>query len=306
MKKNAASNLRRLSVIAGVAVALTRAARADQTVTLGPVMDTFVREQAPALNYGGAGSMNVAGVDSVNGDGEPRGRFDTFMAFDAAPALAAFDAAYGADHWSLTGIELQVTEVAEPQNPLFPRGTGTFSARWFAFDEWTEGTGSPATPVTGSGTLLTWQFLQSIAPTPVEAPLGTFSNTGASGRRQFALTPVASLVGDVRAGGLVCLRLLPDSAGIGFTFNSRSFGIAADRPVLVLTASPATPPTAGDLNCDGSVNAQDMSPFVLALVNPSAYAASFPACQATRADFNQDGALDGRDIRLFAAALTGP
>ena len=62
----------------------------------------------------------------------------------------------------------------------------------------------------------------------------------------------------------------------------------------------------GDLNCDQAVNEEDIPPFVLALIDPGAYAAEFPDCDADRADGNADGAIDGRDIAAFVEALLPP
>jgi hypothetical protein len=68
--------------------------------------------------------------------------------------------------------------------------------------------------------------------------------------------------------------------------------------------TPVTP-TAGDLNCDGAVNAFDIDPFVLALTSPDAYAAAFPACDYMLADVNGDGAVNAFDIDPFVNLLTG-
>jgi len=43
---------------------------------------------------------------------------------------------------------------------------------------------------------------------------------------------------------------------------------------------------------------------VLALTDPTAYAATFPAC--THADANGDQQLNGADIETFVGILTGP
>ncbi|MCH8805979.1 MAG: hypothetical protein IH986_07815 [Planctomycetes bacterium] len=61
----------------------------------------------------------------------------------------------------------------------------------------------------------------------------------------------------------------------------------------------------GDLNCDGDVNAGDISPFFLALVVPSRYASTFPDCEPSLADLNADGHVDGADIDVFFSCLGG-
>jgi hypothetical protein len=61
----------------------------------------------------------------------------------------------------------------------------------------------------------------------------------------------------------------------------------------------------GDLNCDGAVNAFDIDPFVLALTDPTGYAAAFPDCDQRLADANGDGAVNAFDIDPFVLLLTG-
>lgn len=59
----------------------------------------------------------------------------------------------------------------------------------------------------------------------------------------------------------------------------------------------------GDLDCDGDRDTADVSAFVLALINETAYTAAYPGCDAMRGDLNGDMILDGRDIAGFVAAL---
>ena len=61
----------------------------------------------------------------------------------------------------------------------------------------------------------------------------------------------------------------------------------------------------GDLNCDGLVNAFDIDPFVLALVDPDAYAAEHPYCDHMLADINGDGVVNAFDIDPFVTLLVG-
>jgi hypothetical protein len=65
------------------------------------------------------------------------------------------------------------------------------------------------------------------------------------------------------------------------------------------------PPDAGDLNCDGAVNAFDIDPFVLALTSPPTYATQFADCDYMLADCNGDGEVNAFDIDPFVALLTG-
>jgi hypothetical protein len=60
----------------------------------------------------------------------------------------------------------------------------------------------------------------------------------------------------------------------------------------------------GDTNCDGTIDAFDIEPFVLALLDPNGYAAAFPNCDLRAADVNEDGSVDGFDIEPFVGLLT--
>lgn len=59
----------------------------------------------------------------------------------------------------------------------------------------------------------------------------------------------------------------------------------------------------GDTNCDGYISVGDISGFVMALTDPSGYAALFPACDMMTADTNEDGVISVGDIAGFVAML---
>ncbi len=61
----------------------------------------------------------------------------------------------------------------------------------------------------------------------------------------------------------------------------------------------------GDMNCDGSVNFDDLDGFVLAIVGPAAYQAAYPTCRYLNADLNDDRVVDFDDINPLVAALVG-
>jgi hypothetical protein len=63
--------------------------------------------------------------------------------------------------------------------------------------------------------------------------------------------------------------------------------------------------SAGDTNCDNTINFGDINPFVLALTNPDGYATMFPDCNILNADINGDGSVNFGDINPFVALLTG-
>ena len=62
----------------------------------------------------------------------------------------------------------------------------------------------------------------------------------------------------------------------------------------------------GDLNCDGVLNAFDIDPFVLALIDPAGYASAWPDCDIMLADINGDGEINAFDIDPFVELLTNP
>lgn len=76
-------------------------------------------------------------------------------------------------------------------------------------------------------------------------------------------------------------------------------------PIAPFGDPPPTPQTcAGDMNCDGVVNNFDIDPFVLAVVNPTAYATQFPTCTVLNGDIDHSGALTNFDIDPFVNNIT--
>jgi hypothetical protein len=73
---------------------------------------------------------------------------------------------------------------------------------------------------------------------------------------------------------------------------------------FAIAALVCTPPSLGDLNCDGTVNFGDINPFVKALSDPAGYAATYPDCPLSNRDINGDGVFDFGDINPFVALFT--
>ncbi|MDX2200579.1 MAG: hypothetical protein SF069_16610 [Phycisphaerae bacterium] len=91
---------------------------------------------------------------------------------------------------------------------------------------------------------------------------------------------------------------------LALTEQIEVFGGPSFNFKLELTSSqPAFLP--GDMNCDGFVTVGDIAGFVLALTNPTAYAAQYPTCDLNNADVNGDGFVTVGDIAGFVALLTG-
>ncbi|MEW6249229.1 MAG: HYR domain-containing protein [Planctomycetota bacterium] len=61
---------------------------------------------------------------------------------------------------------------------------------------------------------------------------------------------------------------------------------------------------AGDLNCDGVVNFNDINPFVLILSDPVGWQAQYPGCPPANGDVNRDGQVNFDDINPFVALLS--
>jgi hypothetical protein len=74
------------------------------------------------------------------------------------------------------------------------------------------------------------------------------------------------------------------------------------RPQVVKLAGDWRP-NLGDLNCDGTLNQDDVPAFVWALVNGALYQKNFPNCQIENGDINNDGQVDSFDIEGFASLL---
>lgn len=131
---------------------------------------------------------------------------------------------------------------------------------------------------------------------------------------------------DAYAGSYVDVVTLRPEAQSDGTFTSGGLAVAwrPDRRVYYspgntggsystgdwvrLTANICTcqvPHITADLNCDGTINAFDIDPFVLALTDPIAYAAAYAGCDVNRADINQDGEVNAFDIDPFVHLLTG-
>ena len=61
----------------------------------------------------------------------------------------------------------------------------------------------------------------------------------------------------------------------------------------------------GDTNCDAAVDFFDIDPFVLALIDPTGYAAAWPDCDVLNADMNADQLVDFFDIDAFVDCVVG-
>lgn len=203
------------------------------TVPVVPSADAFVRSQAPASNYGAAGSLSVSGSAAVNGAGVQNGLLDSLMRFPLSAVAASFDGSLGSSGWVVTGATLVLTEVGAPNNTIFNRGVGAFEIRSIASDSWIEGSGTPNVPTTDG---VAYKDLSALNNPAAGVSLGMFTNEGANGALSFALALPGAVVSNVLSGGDLNLYLTAASASVGFTFNSRNFGTPAAWPALEVTA----------------------------------------------------------------------
>ncbi len=214
-----------------IIVVSSRAANFTNSVSA----DSFVRSNAPTLNYGAAGALAVSGPNSVNGFGVTNGAFDSFIRFNVAAMMTNFNSTFGSNNWAISSAKLRVTEVGAPAQTLFDRGGGAFEIRWLANDNWTEGTGNPGTPAT-SGIVFTNEI--TLLNAAMDKTLGVFTNAGADGALSFSFALPAEFISDVKAGGEVGFFLTAIDPGIGFTFDSRNFNTTNARPFLEISALP--------------------------------------------------------------------
>ncbi len=95
------------------------------------------------------------------------------------------------------------------------------------------------------------------------------------------------------------------SADSANDYNCRiaNFSASATSSDAALTVWTTCVPA--DANCDGSVNFFDIDAFLLAVLDPAAFAAQYPTCETPNADVNRDGRIDFFDIDPFLACLFG-
>ena len=106
-------------------------------------------------------------------------------------------------------------------------------------------------------------------------------------------------------------------SALGAGVDNRVYGLADFQNELVVAGSFlraggqtsaylarwGCPFEAGDVNCDGAIDAMDIEPFLLALFDPDGYARSYPDCDIDLADVNGDGILNAFDIEPFLGLL---
>ncbi|OWY70172.1 hypothetical protein B7486_17095 [cyanobacterium TDX16] len=116
------------------------------------------------------------------------------------------------------------------------------------------------------------------------------SNTGSSDA--FGVSLAAS--GDT----LVVGAQSESSDATGVNGDQNNNNASTSGAVYVFLNAPC--PTLGDMNCDCMVDLLDVDPFVLALLDPVAYALAYPPpCSIFNGDMQPDGNVDGGDVQAF-------
>ncbi|TWT41125.1 M-protease precursor [Phycisphaerae bacterium RAS1] len=151
-----------------------------------------------------------------------------------------------------------------------------------------------------------------------EATLGNIFAAGAadcaSPPSQATLIVPAATFNAAVSDGVAMLQLIPSAAMDEFCPNPSWISAVATYDGLPVSfdangdgvpdeCQPGT--TRGDLNCDAVVDVLDINPFVLALLDPAAYAAAYPDCDASLADINGDGTPNVLDINPFITLIIG-
>lgn len=99
---------------------------------------------------------------------------------------------------------------------------------------------------------------------------------------------------------LVIAALSLSNEGIYDVVATNELGSATSSQAGVFLLNP------GDLNCDDAIDLLDLSAFILALIDPVAFAQAYPLCGLQPADTNGDGQINGRDVVGIVELLTAP
>jgi hypothetical protein len=203
----------------------------------------------PDKNYGGAGALMISPA------GTTKGEIQTLLKFNLATTKTTLDTTFGAGQWMVNSIKLQLgtnfgSQGAQPNNAIFNAiNGGLFKIDWLANDNWIEGTGSPSSATTDG---VTFNDLATLENPLADKLVGTFTYTPVGNTNPptvpaasyiFTLDP--SMLADVTAGGDVSFRAYAGDTGVGYLFNSRSFGTVANQPVLILDVVPVPEPGTG-------------------------------------------------------------
>jgi hypothetical protein len=118
-------------------------------------------------------------------------------------------------------------------------------------------------------------------------------------------TPVDVMIGDGPMVTGSALRVIAENPAQPIVITEDScLSFNGTPDILILNVSAGS--ISGDTNCDDTIVTSDIQPFVVAMLDPTAYAVLYPDCDEFSADMNSDGLIDARDIQLFVAKLLNP
>ena len=186
------------------------------------------------LNFGAAGALFIAPAAS------PKGEFQSILRFDLSGASNVFNATYGTNDWSVTGISLTLRgnngmAGEQPMNLIFPPiSAGSFVIKWLSDNDWAEGTGTPITPTTDGVTYDSLPTLLS-GPTAILCT-NTYTPPGDFVPVTYPLPLNTNVVAEIMNGAQASFLLYAADNQIGYLFNSTNFG-RGDEPLLNVTAN---------------------------------------------------------------------
>jgi len=187
------------------------------------------------LNFGAAGTLAIAPASSA------KGIFESVIMFNLAAAVAQFNAAYGTNHWLITGVALSLASNygeagVQPNNPIFNVvAGGQFAIEWLSDSNWVEGTGTPNLPTTDG---VCYDSLPTLLTPPVEILCtNTYVPPGDNVRLLWPLPLSTNLVGNLTNGGNVSFLFFAADSQVGYLFNSYKYG-RGNEPYLTVVASP--------------------------------------------------------------------
>ncbi len=187
------------------------------------------------LNFGAAGTLAVAPASSA------KGSFESVLMFNLSAGVAQFNAAYGTNHWNITGVALDLASnygVAgvQPNNPIFNViAGGQFAIEWLSDSNWVEGTGTPNLPTTDG---VCYESLPTLLTPPCEILCtNSYLPPGDNVRVPWPLSLSTNLLGNIMNGGNVSFLFFAVDNQLSYLFNSYSYG-RGNQPYLNVVANP--------------------------------------------------------------------
>ena len=188
-------------------------------------------------NFGGAGTLALAGANSGNGT------LESLLEFNISAAQSTFDAEFGVGNWSITSVTLSLAsnfaqQGQAPNNAIFSDiNGGGFGLAWIPDNSWTAGTGSPGSDTTSG---VTYNTLGPVVSGSEN--VGTFTytppgNTTPATYETYTLSPTSDLQSEITTGTDLSLVAYATDGTI-YLFNAPKFNNGSNEPILTITAVP--------------------------------------------------------------------